>query len=156
ADTLAGPGYFIVGDAACFIDPLLSTGVHLATHSAMLCAASIASIERGEVTEQQAITFFQESYRRTYLRLMVVVGGLYQQYNGKETYFWQAQQLTDRDYNDHGAMIDAFLYVVSGIEDQKDAGAINPKQIEVPDRMVAFSGIYHKVVYQASMSPQTA
>jgi flavin-dependent dehydrogenase len=156
ADTLAGPGYFLVGDAACFIDPLLSTGVHLATHSAMLCAASIASIQRGEVTEQQATTFFKQSYRRTYLRLMVVVGGLYQQYNGKETYFWQAQQLTDRDYNDQNAMIDAFLYVVSGIEDQKDLGTVNPKQIEVPDRMVAFSGIYHKVVYQSSMSPQTA
>ena len=87
---------------------------------------------------------------------MVVVSGLYQQYNGKETYFWQAQQLTDRDSDDQGAMIDAFLYVVSGIEDQKDAGAVNLKELEVPDRTVAFSGVYHKVIYQSSMSPQTA
>ena len=41
AEQLTGPGYFLVGDAACFIDPLLSTGVHLATHSAMLAAASV-------------------------------------------------------------------------------------------------------------------
>ncbi len=31
SDKISGPGYFMVGDAACFIDPLLSTGVHLAT-----------------------------------------------------------------------------------------------------------------------------
>src|SRR5579863_7600653 len=73
ADSLTGAGYFLVGDAACFVDPLLSTGVHLATHSAMLCAASIASVLRGEVTEQQAMTFFEQSYRQTYLRLMAIV-----------------------------------------------------------------------------------
>jgi flavin-dependent dehydrogenase len=156
ADHLAGPGYFLVGDAACFIDPLLSTGVHLATHSAMLCAASIGSILRGEVTEQQATDFFEKSYRRTYLRLMVVVAGLYQQYNGKETYFWQAQQLTEHDYQDQSAMIDAFLYVVSGIEDQIDLGSADLKEIEVEDRAMALSGVYHKVLYQASMSPKTA
>src|SRR5215831_8691180 len=64
AGSLTGPGYFLVGDAACFIDPLLSTGVHLAMHSALLCAASIASALRGEVTERQAMAFFERSYRQ--------------------------------------------------------------------------------------------
>ena len=90
ADSITGPGYFLIGDAASFIDPLLSTGVHLATHSSLLCAASVASILRGEVTEEQAMMFFDQSYRLAYLRLMVIVSGLYAQYNGKETYFWQA------------------------------------------------------------------
>jgi flavin-dependent dehydrogenase len=151
ADSLSGPGYFQVGDAACFIDPLLSTGVHLATHSALLCGASIASILRGEVTEEQALTFFEQSYRHTFLRLMIVVSGLYQQYNGKETYFWQAQQLSNHDYTDSEAMMNAFLYVVSGIEDQKDI--VN---LEATDRGAALSGIYNKVLFQASMSPETA
>ena len=164
--SLTGPGYFLVGDAACFIDPLLSTGVHLASHSAMLCAASIASILRGEVTEQQAMAFFEKSYRLTYLRLMVVVSGLYQQYNGKETYFWQAQQLTNHDYDDEGSMMDAFLYVVSGMEDLIDtakprrevdyAGTTNSQSIESTDRGDELSNIYHKVFFQASMSPETA
>jgi hypothetical protein len=166
ASSLMGPGYFLVGDAACFIDPLLSTGIHLASHSAMLCAASIASILRGEVTEQQAMAFFEKSYRLTYLRLMVVVSGLYQQYDGKETYFWQAQQLTDHDYDDSGAMMDAFLYVVSGMEDLKDtakprreldiAGTTNPQSIESIDRGRELYNIYNKVFFQASMSPETA
>src|SRR6266568_2028990 len=122
AGSLTGPGYFLVGDAACFIDPLLSTGVHLATHSATLCAASIASALRVEVTERQAMAFFERSYRQTYLRLMAIVSSMYQQYGGKETYFWQAQQLTHHDYDDSSAMMEAWLYVVSGIQDVKDSG----------------------------------
>ena len=43
------------GDAACFLDPLLSTGVHLATYSAMLGAAAIGSVLRGEADEDEAL-----------------------------------------------------------------------------------------------------
>lgn len=168
AGSLTGPGYFLVGDAACFIDPLLSTGVHLATHSAMLCAASIASILRGEIAEQQAAAFFEQSYRQTYLRLMAIVSGMYQQYDGKETYFWQAQQLTHHDYEDSGAMMEAWLYVVSGIEDVKDSGKpvrelqaagladAQSQPIEVTDRATALYKIHDKVLFGAAMSPERA
>jgi flavin-dependent dehydrogenase len=161
AGSLTGPGYFLIGDAACFIDPLLSTGVHLATHSAMLCAASIASILRGDVAEQQAMAFFEQSYRQTYLRLMAIVSGMYQQYDGKESYFWQAQQLTHHDYDDSDAMMAAWLYVVSGLEDVKDSGKPHRElevtgPIEVTDRAVAFNNLYNKVFFGTSMSPERA
>jgi len=160
-----GPGYFLIGDAACFIDPLLSTGVHLATHSAMLCAASIASVLRGEVTDQQARAFFEQSYQQTYLRLLAIVSGMYQQYNGKESYFWQAQQLTDHDYDDSGAMMDAWLYVVSGMQDVKDshkptttAGPteVSTQPVEVTDRAMALYNLYKNVFFGTSMSPERA
>jgi flavin-dependent dehydrogenase len=166
AGSLTGPGYFLVGDAACFIDPLLSTGVHLATHSAMLCAASIASTLRGEVTEQQAMSFFERSYRQTYLRLMAIVSGMYQQYDGKETYFWQAQQLTHHDYDDSDAMMEAWLYVVSGMEDVKDSrnpgrelevaasADAHAQPLEVTDRALALYNLYNKVFFGTSMSPE--
>jgi flavin-dependent dehydrogenase len=167
AGSVTGPGYFLVGDAACFIDPLLSTGVHLATHSAMLGAASIASALRGEVTEQQARAFFERSYRQVYLRLMAIVSGMYQQYDGKEAYFWQAQQLTHHDYEDSGAMMEAWLYVVSGMEDVKDRG--KPRRelevaeptdasqpIEVSDRAAALYNLYNNVFFGTSMSPERA
>jgi flavin-dependent dehydrogenase len=166
AGSLTGSGYFLVGDAACFIDPLLSTGVHLATHSAMLCAASIASTLRGEVTEQQAMSFFERSYRQTYLRLMAIVSGMYQQYDGKEAYFWQAQQLTHRDYDDSAAMMEAWLYVVSGMEDVKDsrkprrelevAASADAQPLEVTDRAIALYNLYNKVFFGTSMSPERA
>ena len=168
ARSLTGPGYCLVGDAGCFIDPLLSTGVHLAMHSAMLCAASIASTLRGEVPEQQARAFFEQSYRQTYLRLMAIVSGMYSQYDGKETYFWQAQQLTHHDYDDDNAMMDAWLYVVSGMQDVKESAkpgreleagestdaAAQP--IEVSDKALALYNLYNNVFFGTSMSPERA
>lgn len=166
AESVTGPGYFLIGDAACFIDPLLSTGVHLATHSSMLCAASIASILRGEVAEQEAMLFFDQSYRLAYLRLMAIVSGLYALYNGKETYFWQAQVLTHHDYDDSNAMNEAFLFVVSGMEDVLDAerGTRNPNITELADgmseeearKLSAMYNVYNKVFWRSSISPETA
>jgi hypothetical protein len=119
-----------------------------------------------EVTEEEALTFFEKSYRQTYLRLMVVVSGLYQQYNGKETYFWQAQHLTHHDYDDSDALSDAFLYVVSGLEDLKDSTGAR-RELDVagmgerlsPDeaeQALATYNIYNKVSIRSSMSPESA
>ncbi len=168
ARSLTGPGYFLIGDAACFIDPLLSTGVHLAMHSAMLGAASVASVLRSEITEQQARSFFERSYRQIYLRLMAVVSSMYQLYNGKETYFWQAQQLTHHDYDDSKAMMEAWLYVVSGMQDVKESErplreldvaelADSPSQsAEGTGRAIPLSSLFDSVFFGASMSPDRA
>jgi flavin-dependent dehydrogenase len=168
ARSLTGPGYFLIGDAACFIDPLLSTGVHLAMHSAMLGAASIASVLRNEITEQQARSFFERSYRQMYLRLMAVVSSMYQLYSGKETYFWQAQQLTHHDYDDSEAMMEAWLYVVSGMQDVKESErplreldvaelADAPSQpVEGAARAIPLSNLFDSVFFGASMSPGRA
>lgn len=168
AESLTGPGYFLVGDAACFIDPLLSTGVHLATHSAMLCAASVASIVRGEIPEQDAMTFYEKTYRQAFVRLMVIISGLYAQYDGKDSYFWQAQVLTHHDYDDSEALNAAFLFVVSGLEDQMDASK-SSRALDLSELMqghglsedqaaktIALHNIYNKVFWRSSTSPQTA
>lgn len=164
ADSLTGPGYVMVGDAACFIDPLLSTGVHLATHAAVLAAAGLASVFRGEVSEEEFLSFYERSYRRTYLRLVIVVSGLYQIYDGAETYFWKAQQLTEGDYDDSDAVNQAFLYVVSGMEDRKDSSRalhdLEPERLtaglseEEAQRTRFLHQAYHKVFTLASLAPQ--
>ncbi|HEV7669726.1 MAG TPA: NAD(P)/FAD-dependent oxidoreductase [Thermoanaerobaculia bacterium] len=43
----AGPGYFLVGDAATFVDPIFSTGVCLAMMSAVRAAEEIAGLLAG-------------------------------------------------------------------------------------------------------------
>lgn len=77
AKKFSGSGYYILGDAACFLDPLLSTGVHLATISATMAAASLGSVLRNEVTESQASSYFDKGFRHTYMRLLVIVSSLY-------------------------------------------------------------------------------
>jgi len=44
----AGPGYFLVGDAACFLDPVFSTGVTLAMMSGREAATHAIGILRGD------------------------------------------------------------------------------------------------------------
>jgi flavin-dependent dehydrogenase len=43
----AGPGYFMVGDAACFMDPIFSTGVTLAMASGIEAAELVTAILKG-------------------------------------------------------------------------------------------------------------
>ena len=123
AEAFCGPGFFLCGDAACFLDPLLSTGVHLAMLSALLGAASIASLLRGEVSEPQALSFFEKSYRQAYLRFLVFVSAFYDQGRAKESYFSEAQSLSHYDVERQG-LRQAFLNLVSGIEDMSDAEAM--------------------------------
>jgi flavin-dependent dehydrogenase len=120
AEQFSGPGYFLAGDAACFLDPLLSSGVHLATFSGMLSAASISSILSGEVTEEEAISFFEKSYRQAYLRFLVFLSAFYDINRGKDAYFWEAQRLTPADV-DSSNLKAAFLKLVTGLKDLSDA-----------------------------------
>ena len=119
ADKFSGPGYFICGDAACFLDPLLSTGVHLAMVSALTAGAAITSLIRGEVSEERAANFFEASYRRAYLRFLMLVSSFYDLNRGKEDYFLEAKQMATREHTG----IDlkrAFISLVSGAADFND------------------------------------
>jgi len=120
SDRFCGPGYFLVGDAACFLDPLLSTGVHLAQYSAMLASASIMSIKRGEVTEAEGLKFHEVVYRRAYTRMLVLVSRLYEQYRGKDDYFWNAQKLV-HEKSRHEAPIRSFTAITTGLTDMAEA-----------------------------------
>jgi flavin-dependent dehydrogenase len=115
-----GPGYFMIGDAACFLDPLLSSGVHLATYSGLIAAAGIGSTLRGEVTEDEAAVFFEKCYRQAYLRFLVFLSAFYDVGRKKESYFWEAQRLTEQDVQTSDLKL-AFLNLVTGIKDMSDA-----------------------------------
>lgn len=119
----AGPGYIVCGDAACFLDPLLSTGVHLATYSALLGAASIGSVLRGEVPEHEALDFFSTVYRNAYQRLLVLVSVFYESYRGKGYHFYNAQRLTRHEHDELDLQA-AFNRIVTGLEDLRDAQQI--------------------------------
>jgi FAD-dependent halogenase len=60
------PGVFAVGDAACFVDVLLSSGVHLATYGALLAARSVNSILAGVISEEHGMNEFETRLRLEY------------------------------------------------------------------------------------------
>jgi len=76
SDTLAGPGYFIIGDAGCFSDPVFSAGVLLALATGKRAAEESLRCFSGELSEADAAAeyprFFKTGYE-TYYRLIRAV-----------------------------------------------------------------------------------
>ncbi len=118
AESFTGPGYYLAGDAACFIDPLLTTGVHLATYSGLLAAGSIGSAVRGEVAQERASAFYEKAYRQSYERLLVLVSFLYQGFD-RSAQLFEAERLTRRE-RQLVRLQESFLDISSGMEDLRD------------------------------------
>jgi flavin-dependent dehydrogenase len=60
----AGAGYFLLGDAATFIDPIFSTGVCLGMGTALEAVRVIARLERGEIGPAAARRIYARTVRR--------------------------------------------------------------------------------------------
>ena len=65
----AGPGYFLVGDAGSFLDPIFSTGVTLAMMGAQEAANRVLAVLRGEATPAAA--------RKRYVRFVEGSTGIF-------------------------------------------------------------------------------
>lgn len=75
-DTLAGPGYFIIGDAGCFTDPVFSGGVLLALTTGRRAAEETVMCLTGETGEAEAAERYQNFFKtgyETYYRLIRAV-----------------------------------------------------------------------------------
>ncbi|KAK7017828.1 FAD/NAD P-binding domain-containing protein [Favolaschia claudopus] len=85
ATAYAGPNYRLVGDAAAFIDPFFSSGVHLALTGALSAASSIAASIRKQCTEKEAANFHDAKVGTSYTRFLLVVLGVYKQIKAQES-----------------------------------------------------------------------
>ncbi|KAH8930314.1 FAD/NAD(P)-binding domain-containing protein [Atractiella rhizophila] len=79
SDQKAGPNYRVVGDAACFIDPLFSSGVHMALTGGLSAATTIAASIRKNCTEEQAAKYHDKKVSTAFARFLIVVLGVYVQ-----------------------------------------------------------------------------
>ncbi len=62
----AGPGFFLTGDAAAFLDPVFSTGVQLAMETGMRAASEIDAVLGGARTPEAARRRYRSALRRLY------------------------------------------------------------------------------------------
>ncbi|KAF8448672.1 hypothetical protein L210DRAFT_3522844 [Boletus edulis BED1] len=79
APRYGGDRFRIVGDAGAFIDPLFSSGVHLAMMSALSAAASICASIRGDCSETAAAAWHTRRFTLSYTRFQMVVLSAYEQ-----------------------------------------------------------------------------
>jgi FAD-dependent halogenase len=115
------PGMVLIGDAACFVDPVFSSGVHLATYSALLAARSINSVLAGVVAEEAAFDEFEARYRREYGVFYEFLTSFYDMHANEESYFWAARKVTQDTHSELEAFVDLVGGMSSGESSLADA-----------------------------------
>jgi len=110
ADRFWRPGMVLVGDAACFIDPVFSSGVHLATYSALMAARSINTVLRGDADEAACMAEFEARYRTEYSLFHDFLVAFYDMHQDEESYFWSAKKVTNSAASD----LESFVELVGG------------------------------------------
>ncbi|MGA5305624.1 FAD-dependent oxidoreductase [Nucisporomicrobium flavum] len=105
------PGMVLVGDAACFVDPVLSSGVHLATYGALLAARSLNAVLDGAVPEERSLAEFEARYRREYGTFYEFLVSFYDMQRDEKSYFWQAKKVSAVDVTETAA----FAELVGGL-----------------------------------------
>jgi halogenation protein CepH len=86
------PGLVLIGDAACFVDPLFSSGIHLSTYSALLAARSINSILLNAAGEKEYLSEFETRYRNEYAKFYEFLVTFYEDLE-QEEYFRRASEI---------------------------------------------------------------
>ena len=94
-ERLVGDGYVLAGDAACFVDPLFSSGVHLALMSGVLAAAYVTTALKDPELAKAAGDAYQELYFKEYSHFRELARLFYSSNLASEGYFWEARRLLD-------------------------------------------------------------
>jgi len=109
---MVGDGYILVGDAACFVDPLFSSGVHLALMSGVLAAAYVTSALKDPGIAKAAGVVYEELYLKEYRHFRELARLFYSSNRTAESYFWEARRILDAD--DSLSPRNAFIQTVAG------------------------------------------
>ena len=108
AEKLYGPGYILAGDAACFVDPLFSSGVHLALMSGVLAAAYVTTALNDASMADEAGLVYQELYLKEYNQFREMARLFYSSNLSAESYFWEARRITNAgEYSPRQSFIQA-------------------------------------------------
>jgi flavin-dependent dehydrogenase len=97
SERVVGPGWIMCGDAACFIDPLFSTGVHLALSSGLMAAAYVTTALRDPELARAAAPAYQSLYARQYAHFRELARLFYATNRTVESYFWEVRRILGDD-----------------------------------------------------------
>lgn len=111
-EPMVGPGYILVGDAACFVDPLFSSGVHLALMGGVMAAALATSSLKDPAMAQPAGRAYQELYLQEYGHFREMARLFYTSNLNSDSYFWEARRLLGDE--DAFSPRHAFIRAVAG------------------------------------------
>lgn len=115
-DHIAGDGYVLAGDAACFIDPLFSSGVHLALMSGVLAAVYANTALRNPEMGPAAAQVYQELYMKEYHHFREMVRLFYSSNRTVDSYFWEARRILEGQDGEDSSLSPraSFIQAVAG------------------------------------------
>jgi flavin-dependent dehydrogenase len=93
SDEVVGDGYILVGDAACFVDPLFSSGVHLALMAGVLGAAYVTTALKDPSMCDAAGRVYKDLYYKEYSHFRDMAMLFYSSNHTVDSYFWEARRL---------------------------------------------------------------
>src|SRR5919198_858065 len=111
------------GDAACFIDPVFSTGVHLACLAGFLGARAVDAILTGATPEPDALAEYEAAYRGAFERYLRFLYFFYDHNEEPDSYFWAARRILTHAPADLSVR-EAFVRLISGNGDWDAAAAV--------------------------------
>ncbi|PYH73428.1 NAD(P)/FAD-dependent oxidoreductase [Aspergillus vadensis CBS 113365] len=123
ASSYAATNVRIVGDAGCFIDPLFSSGVHLALLGALSVAATICASMKGQCSERAAGEWHSKKIREAYTRFLLVVSSAYGQMAHKDR-----PVLNELNEGSFDRAFDIFRPIIQGTVDAN--GKIAEKEVK--------------------------
>jgi flavin-dependent dehydrogenase len=133
-EPMVGDGYILVGDAACFIDPLFSSGVHLALMSGVLAAAYITTALKDPDLAKAAASVYEELYYKEYSHFREMAKLFYSSNRTVDSYFWEARRILEADAS--LSPRHAFIQAVAGQPPRGYERAVLERG-ELPRRFVA-------------------
>jgi halogenation protein CepH len=98
------------------VDPVLSSGVHLATYGAILAARSINACLAGALPEARAFAEFENRYRREFGQFYEFLVSFYDMQRDEQSYFWSAKQVTGLEETESAAFAALVGGLISGDE----------------------------------------
>lgn len=107
----------LIGDAACFVDPVLSSGVHLATYGALLAARTINTVLARSIDSDLCFREFEYRYRREFGNFYQFLAAFYDMHRDEKSYYWEARRVLNASEED----IDAFRHLVAGVGQRDEA-----------------------------------
>ncbi|MFP3845395.1 NAD(P)/FAD-dependent oxidoreductase [Priestia filamentosa] len=127
---LFGEGWLMVGDAACFVDPILSSGVMLATSNGMMGAYALNTLLDEPNLENDIFKRYEEMYIRNYNTFTALCNNMYDtQKKSKEDYFSGARNLVQpqlaHEKVDQTGDRQAFISLISGLNQKDTEKVIN-------------------------------
>jgi len=114
ASSYSGDHFRIIGDAANFVDPFFSSGVHIAMTGGLSAATTICASIKGEADEKTAQAWHDAKVGIAHTRFLFVVLGAYQQ-----MHLQSAPILSDVNADNFDRAFEMFRPVIYGLADSQ-------------------------------------